>query len=762
MKILSVDDNAENRHLVEAMLIPNGYTVISTKNGIEALNLLRQESFDVIVSDLLMPKMDGFQPLRECKKDPKLHPIPFIIYTATYTGKKDIEFGLSLGAARYIIKPIEPEAFLAMLKDVLDGIAKGTLPEAVPKITGDAAYTVEHIKILTEKMEKKIKALETSQEQYRLLADNVSDVIWLLDVATERFIYVSPSVFALRGYTPEEVMAQPMSAAVTPEAYQIFAGNLPDQIARFEAGDDTLRVQRHDIDQPRKDGTFIPTEVVTTFLSGPDRHVTRILGVTRDITKRKIAEASLLKKTEELDRFFTINLDLLCIADTDGVFHRLNRQWESTLGYPLEDLEGKKFLDFVHPDDIPATLAAVQALFGKTDVINFVNRYRCRDGTYRWIEWRSTTSDGKLIYAAARDITERKRAEQELRLSEELFSNAFHVGPAGMTITRVSDGKFIDANESFLRMFEFSREEVIGHTSIEVNMLTPEARVKLIQQQIESGGVHDLELLARSRSGRLINLLLSSKPMEINSEPHHITTMIDITERKLAEEKVKLANRKLALMTDVTYQDIQNKVTALRGYIALSKETGTVPDGESFIDKEEQILVDIHNLINNTKEYQQMGIDQARWIPLEEVIRTQVAFAIQKPGISLEMDLNGLEVYADPLIERVVFNLVENAVTHGKTTTRISLSCRETPKGLVITCEDNGVGIPNEQKARIFERVVSGGGHFMMFFIREIIDLSGMTITENGVPGKGARFEITVPKGMWRFTVTGAPAEGNR
>lgn len=132
-----------------------------------------------------------------------------------------------------------------------------------------------------------------------------------------------------------------------------------------------------------------------------------------DEERRQSIEA-LKAKTEELDRYFTSSLDLLCIADTDGYFRRLNPQWEKTLGYTLAELEGKRFLDFVHPDDLQATLAAMTTLSDANEVLNFVNRYRCKDGTYRWIEWRSYPA-GNLIYAAARDITERKRIEDTLR-----------------------------------------------------------------------------------------------------------------------------------------------------------------------------------------------------------------------------------------------------------------------------------------------------------------------------------------------------------
>lgn len=139
-----------------------------------------------------------------------------------------------------------------------------------------------------------------------------------------------------------------------------------------------------------------------------------------DITELKQAEKALEEKSEELERFFTVALDLLCIADTDGYFRRLNPQWQVVLGYSQQELEGQQFLDLIHPDDRASTLAAVRELSGQKVVLDFINRYRCRDGSYRWIEWRSYPA-GNLIYAAARDITGRKQDEEEIRrLNEEL------------------------------------------------------------------------------------------------------------------------------------------------------------------------------------------------------------------------------------------------------------------------------------------------------------------------------------------------------
>ena len=125
------------------------------------------------------------------------------------------------------------------------------------------------------------------------------------------------------------------------------------------------------------------------------------------------AEASLRQRTEELDQFFNVTLDLLCIANTDGYFLRLNPAWERILGYTREELMAQRFLDFVHPDDLDRTREAVSTLASQQKVFSFENRYRCKDGTYRWLEWSSAPA-GKLIYAAARDVTERKQAEEAL------------------------------------------------------------------------------------------------------------------------------------------------------------------------------------------------------------------------------------------------------------------------------------------------------------------------------------------------------------
>jgi formate hydrogenlyase transcriptional activator len=150
-----------------------------------------------------------------------------------------------------------------------------------------------------------------------------------------------------------------------------------------------------------------------------------IIGLLVQKRRRRSAEQSLSQTTQDLDQFFTISLDPLCIANTDGYFLRLNPSWEKTLGYDCDELMSKQFLDFVHPDDLPATQDAIAKLVSQKAVVPFVNRYQCKDGTYRWLEW-SAAPAGDMIYATARDVTEQKLAEhavQERLRFEQLLSD---------------------------------------------------------------------------------------------------------------------------------------------------------------------------------------------------------------------------------------------------------------------------------------------------------------------------------------------------
>ena len=167
MKVLSVDDNSENLYLLENMLRSDGYEVVEAHNGVEALDTLQREPVDLVIADILMPQMDGFELCRQVKRREELRHIPFVFYTATYTDKKDEELGLRLGASRFIMKPVEPEEFLASIREVLRAFDRGGLPAGASPEEREAVLLKAYNQALVRKLGDKVEQLEHSERALR-------------------------------------------------------------------------------------------------------------------------------------------------------------------------------------------------------------------------------------------------------------------------------------------------------------------------------------------------------------------------------------------------------------------------------------------------------------------------------------------------------------------------------------------------------------------------------------------------------------------
>ncbi len=294
-----------------------------------------------------------------------------------------------------------------------------------------------------------------------------------------------------------------------------------------------------------------------------------LMFVRRDFVRRQRAEA-------ELDRFFTLSLDFLCIASADGYFKRASPAVTDILGWSMEEFLARPFMSFVHPDDAAATLRAVdKQIVAGEKVLQFENRYRHKDGSWRVLSWRSVPQPGGLMYATARDVTELKRMEDSLREanelleqhvqdrtadllktsrdlkseivehqrteaalreSEELFSMAFRLSPDGMAIVRGSDRTVIRANEAQCRLWGSTPEEVIGKPTREYSSwLNEEERVAFMHTLETKGECLDHETTLRLADGRLLDINVSSRKISLNEESCFLSVMRDVTGRKQAE-----------------------------------------------------------------------------------------------------------------------------------------------------------------------------------------------------------------------------------
>jgi signal transduction histidine kinase len=244
-----------------------------------------------------------------------------------------------------------------------------------------------------------------------------------------------------------------------------------------------------------------------------------------------------------------------------------------------------------------------------------------------------------------------------------------------------------------------------------------------------------------------------------------VGSLIDITDQKTTEviieryaseithyaEALTRSNDRLNLLNSITWHDILNQLMAILGYLELTKMKYPDPTLQEFINKEIQAAQNIKTQITFTKDYQDIGIQSPQWFDLKKVILSAAA-GLPLSTVKLVVQVDKVELFADPMFEKVFYTLLENALRHGKTVTTIEFSYSMLTEGLVVICRDDGEGVPAEHKEAIFQRKFYKHTGFGLFLSRAILGITGMTIRETGKPGKGAKFEIIVPLGAYRFT----------
>ncbi|MDD3070991.1 MAG: MASE3 domain-containing protein [Methanoculleus horonobensis] len=224
----------------------------------------------------------------------------------------------------------------------------------------------------------------------------------------------------------------------------------------------------------------------------------------------------------------------------------------------------------------------------------------------------------------------------------------------------------------------------------------------------------------------------------------------DITEQQYAEAALARANAKLNLLSGITRHDILNQITVARAYIEFAGEDNENPGLQTCLERAHAAVGEIQKQIEFSRDYQDMGLKEPAWQRPESLIRESVAELTLPPDLRVLTDLGNFEIYADPMVKKVFYNLIDNAVRHGGEVTEIRFSCEKAGQDLTIACEDDGTGIVDDEKEAIFRETYKRRHSHGLFLVSEILGITGMTIRETGVFGKGARFEITVPNGGWR------------
>ncbi len=326
MNILIVDDNAENIYLLEALLKGNGYEVVIAGNGLEALGCLKTATVGLVISDILMPKMDGFQLCRAVRSDEQLSSIPFIFYTATYTDEKDAELGIKLGADRFLVKPQDTEVILTVIKEVLSEHA----PHPVIKqpLGAEMEFFRQYNEILFHKLEKKVTDLEVanralleSETRFRSIFDQSPVAYQSLD-EEGKFLYVNDRLCRLLQYDSPELIGRSFSTIWPPETKPRFAKTFADFKQNGEIHSQLQLV--------RKDGSPIEVYIEGRIQSDASSKFISTHCVFFDITERRRAESekilleNQLRQAQKMEAIGQL---------AGGVAHDFNNIMSAIVGY---------------------------------------------------------------------------------------------------------------------------------------------------------------------------------------------------------------------------------------------------------------------------------------------------------------------------------------------------------------------------------------------------------------------------------------------
>jgi PAS domain S-box-containing protein len=478
----------------------------------------------------------------------------------------------------------------------------------------------------------------------------------------------------------------------------------------------------------------------------------QFIAIGRDITTLKRAEEA-LRKSEE--RFRTILHSMqFGIVTIDAQTHRIldaNKKALEMIGAGTDVIVGSVCHRFICP-----------AESGRCPVTDLGQTVDSSERVLITLQGKkipilksviTTTLGGKkVLIESFIDITERKRAEKVLRESEDKYRRFFSTSHDCVFITS-EDGRWVDLNDAAVELFGYASRDELMRVRIQDLYSDPDKRNEHIRIISETGFSKEYPVDLLKKDGTIMHTLVTTvaRKDEAGNVIGFQGTVRDITELKRAEEALIFAGKKLNLLNSITRHDINNQLTALDVFIQLSGDMTNDPALRELLDKEARISAVIARQIAFTRDYQELGVKAPGWQNVYATIRS-AAGTLPMRNVRIDVGCTDLEVFADPLFEKVFYNLIDNALRYGgDRMTTIRVSSHDTETGLVIAFEDDGAGISAEDKKHLFERGFGKNTGLGLFLVREILSITRLSIAETGEPGRGARFEISVPKGAFKF-----------
>jgi PAS domain S-box-containing protein len=564
-----------------------------------------------------------------------------------------------------------------------------------------------------------LKYAESILRPYERIISATSDCVALIDV-NYNYQLINETYLEWHSKSYEEIIGHSVSELLGAENFETIAKPRFDRCLEGEA-------QHFEgwIDYP-KAGLLYVDATYSPYLD-ENGTITGIVINVRNISDRQQAKLALERKTEELDSFFSVSLDLFAIANTEGYFVQLNSQWEKTLGYSLEELKSVKSIEFVHPDDIESTLQVREGLKQQIPLPSFINRYRHLNGSYRWIEW-SCFPIGDLIYATARDISDRKRFEQELQLSEARLQAFLNNSPA-IIFMKDLEGRYLSVNQEFERILRTTQAEVLGKTDLD--FLPPEIANILRnndRQTVSEGKAINFEETVEMHDGVHTYFATKFPIIDINGNPYATGGIsLDISDRKQVE--IELSNAKdtaeAATMAKSEFlanmsHEIRTPMNGVLGIARLLSDTNLTEEQQNFVQIIQQsgdaLLAIINDILDFSKIESGMLVLERQEMDIEDIL-SSICKLLNSQAIEKQIHLD-YEISVDTPIamigdssrlRQILLNLIGNAL---KFTPSGSVAITVSSKSvgdrninqheLTFTVKDSGIGISSDRLGLLF------------------------------------------------------------
>ncbi|MFZ1128092.1 PAS domain S-box protein [Methanoregula sp.] len=508
----------------------------------------------------------------------------------------------------------------------------------------------------------------------------------------------------------------------------------------------------------------------------PDLQFSDLAYKIRQAVRMRMAEQDLADSRDYLNLIFSsVRAGILV---TDAATHRIldiNPAAADLIGLPRDQILGEEGHRFIRPAGAGRSSIASPGQAVDTSERVLLTADKRSVPVIDYIT-PVTLSGTPCLLETFIDNTERKQAEldllnaygelmksaQSLRESEEQYRTLSDSANDAIFLAR--DRRFVRCNKRTPEMFGCrDASEILGHSPEEFSPeFQPDGvrsaeKVAANDRAVLEGTPLAFEWVHTRRDGTPFYTEVSLNAMEIRGKTYVQSIVRDISDRKRAEQAAALAGRKLHMMNEFTRHEITNTITGLIGLVDMDYGMPAGAERDQLNREIKGLILDIQKQVAFTKEYQEIGVREPRWQQVRGMIPVS-----PRPAIHVSPALDNLEIYADPLVAKIFTYLAENVVRHGGQATRIGIGADQNGPDLKIVFADDGVGVPGGMKSAIFERKIGERKGMGLFMVREILAITGITITETGTPGAGARFEIVVPEGGFRYgkNEETSPAEG--